>query len=210
MRSPGIEEAFIARNNEAPRHDDLFYDPFILKARDLRDAPAIRTALTRYFSTWHPLFPFLDGAYIIECFENAVQGAGIGLGMAGDVGPGVDPNAPAFPGLTVEEGMVLTAIFMALLAIADLDAPPTSNADSYLPRLQSSTQANLLANLVFTAVQNSAVNDLFAIQALIAIMLYFYVSRTLRPAMHLSGTVSSTLGHTSPPSILAPARIECR
>jgi hypothetical protein len=41
------------------------------------------------------------------------------------------------------------------------------------------------------------VNDLFALQSLLAIQLYLYASRALRPAMHMSGTLVSESGFLS-------------
>lgn len=184
-RSPGIEEAFIARNDaDVPHSDDaLFYSHFALKAADLVQAGRGRDALERYFSTWHPLFPFLDGGYIIDLFECAA-------GRAARTDP-ASSETLAFPDLKIEEAMLLSAIFLAIFAIADMGGDDQLSHRPELPRLQSSTQATLLSSLIVGACQNGAVSDTLAIQALVAIMLYFYLSRTLRPAMHLSGIVAS-------------------
>lgn len=174
--SPGIEQAFTSRAADEP-DESAIYEHFSLRATDLL-APGVRGALEAYFETWHPLFPFLDGAYVLSAFES-----GLGRAVASTAGLG----DPAFQ-LAPAESLVLSAIFKAIVAIGDADG---SVGRAGFPRLTSTSQATMLAHLVLGACQGGSVNDLFAIQALVALMLFMYLSRRLRPAMHLSGTVTS-------------------
>lgn len=137
----------------------------------------MREALEAYFETWHPLFPYLDGAFVLDAYERAVATA---------VG-GSNPNALAFQ-IPPAENLVLSAIFKAIVAIGDVDGKV---AQAGFPGLVSTSQTTMLSHLVLGACQGGSVNDLFAIQALVALMLFMYLSRRLRPAMHLSGTVTS-------------------
>lgn len=194
--SEGIEEAFIYRNHyEEPRATEAqYYNQYSLKVTDLLASDRLRTRLNSYFTLWHPLFPFLDGAYLLQCFSNAVslatqnttatnagmQGQGMGTGSGGD--------RCAFEGLKAEEALVLSAIMMAVFTIGVEDGRIN---DAGLPLYRGASHATMVAHLIVGACQNSKINDLFAIQGLIAIELYLYTTRTLRPAMHLSGTVSS-------------------
>jgi len=195
---PGIEEAFIFRTSETePRLEEVpFYEHYILKADQLVQSNEIdiRACLAGYFSSWHPLFPFLDGAYLIQCLDNAVSMARLEEMMVHALPDGNSTRTgyrkPAFDGLKTEEALVLSAIFMAAIGIGDLMRPIVGNSTS-LPRLRTTSQATMLAHLVLGACQNSKVNDLFAIQALLAIQIYLFSTRALRPAMHLSGTTTS-------------------
>jgi hypothetical protein len=178
--APGIETAFTSRATDEP-DESVVYEHFSLRAPDLL-APGLRGALESYFESWHPLFPFLNGAYVLSAYE-----AGVAAAMAGS-------NGPAFP-LSPAESLALTAVFKAIVAIGD---PTGSVGRAGFPRLSSTSQATMLAHLVLGACQGGSINDLFAIQALVALMLFMYLSRRLRPAMHLSGTVTSKLGSHRP------------
>lgn len=144
----------------------------------------MREALESYFETWHPLFPFLDGAYVLSAFEMSVNRS---LAASGGGGAAQELVALAFQ-LAPGEGLVLSAIFKAIVAIGDAGG---SVGRAGFPCLTSTSQATMLAHFVLGACQGGSVNDLFAIQALVALMLFMYLSRRLRPAMHLSGTVTS-------------------
>jgi hypothetical protein len=148
----------------------------------------LRDRITRYFFTWHPLFPFLDGAYLIQCFDNATNMAKL-QGIMTAAGP-INPALSAFEGLSPEQGLVLSAMFLAVFALGRLDEQSPSDTCVYL---YSASHAMTLGNMIIGAVQNSKVNDLFAIQALLAIQLYLYATRALRPAMHMSGILTSKL-----------------
>lgn len=169
-----IEQAFIHRTNiDEPRAVEAqFYSHYILRATDLQQEEALRTRLISYFAIWHPLFPFLDGAYILQCFNNAILMAQL------------DQSGQAFNGLKQEEALVLSAIMMSVFTMG-------GQTDPLLPLLKGTSHATMVAHLILGAAQNSTINDLFAVQGLIAIQLHLYATRTLRPAMHLSGTITS-------------------
>ncbi|GMK58087.1 hypothetical protein CspeluHIS016_0501190 [Cutaneotrichosporon spelunceum] len=167
----GIEQTLASRAADEP-DESLLYEHLSLRASDLL-VPGLRAALESYFESWHPLFPFLDGAYVLSSYEAAVTAAAAGTGGQ------VFPAPPA-------EGLALTAIFKAIVAIGDNGAA----ARAGFPLLTSTSQATMLSHLVLSACQGGSIDDLFAIQALVALMLFMYISRHLRPAMHLSGTVT--------------------
>lgn len=176
--SGNIEEAFIYRtNNEEPRAAEAhFYAQYLLKTSDLLQEEVLRSRFDAYFAIWHPLFPFLDGAYLLQCFSNALVMAKLGTSSTA---------RQAFEGLKEEEALVLSAIMMAVFSMG-------GDKDTLgLPLLRGTSHATMLAHLILGACQNSTINDLFAVQGLIAIELYLYSTRTLRPAMHLSGTITS-------------------
>lgn len=153
----------------------------------------MRSRITRYFAVWHPLFPFLDGAYVIRCFDDAVSMAQLEAMMAASGPSGAalfaGSGSSAFAGLSAQEGLVLSAVFLAVISLGDLD--DGEHTASEIPRITSPAHANTLAHLVVGATQDGKVNDLFALQALLALQLYLYATRALRPAMHLSGTLTS-------------------
>lgn len=104
-------------------------------------------------------------------------------------------SQPAFSGLSPEEGLILSATFLSIFALGGLDNVLTSEqplpSDRTYPRLQSASHATKLAHQIVEIIQTAKVNDLFALQSLLAIQLYLYTSRALRPAMHMSGTLIS-------------------
>jgi hypothetical protein len=194
-----IEQAFIARNtgksSDAPAQA---YEHEILQVADLRAKAELRDCITRYFARWHPLFPFLDGVYLIECFDKA---ADIARSDEEELGNCHDETGiaarPAFHGLSPEEGLILSATFLSIFALSGLDDVSTSDnllpSASLSPRLRSASHATKLAHQIIEIIQTAKVNDLFALQALLAIQLYLYASRALRPAMHMSGTLISKI-----------------
>ncbi|OCF76399.1 hypothetical protein I204_02094 [Kwoniella mangroviensis CBS 8886] len=196
---PGIEDAFIHRNNDEPRSDETaLYDIYLLRSKDMLEEDLLRTRLNRYFAIWHPLFPFLDGAYLLQCFNNSLKLAEIHKMVQSN-----DPDKrddgltfdqiSAFEGLTPEQSLALTTIFLVIFTIGGLGIDETgSNVDSAskIPTIHSTSQATMLGHLVVGACQNSRIPDLFGIQALLAIELLLYVRRTYRPAMHLSGVIT--------------------
>nr|XP_018265129.1 uncharacterized protein I303_01489 [Kwoniella dejecticola CBS 10117]OBR87287.1 hypothetical protein I303_01489 [Kwoniella dejecticola CBS 10117] len=193
---PGIEDAFIHRNNDEPRSDETaLYSIYLLRSKDLLDEEGLRLRLNRYFTIWHPLFPFLDGAYLLQCFNNSLQLAKLhhepDSSQVRAPGDGtLDPEHQlAFDGLTPEQSLALTTIFLAIFTIGGLGIE-TSEDVSKIPAIHSSSQATMLGHLVVGACQNSRVDDLFGIQALLALELLFYVTRKYRPAMHLSGVLT--------------------
>jgi hypothetical protein len=217
-------DAFINRNNdlEPPRQDEVSsYSHFTLRASDLRHHQAMRGCLVEYFRTWHPLLPFLDGAYLISAFDNAValaqldealQARDAGFedrrqGGTGDVSSGSGEatrskerdgaafrkDRPAFEGLKEAESLILSAIIKAVVSIGAKGMSSLSAEEKAgLPLLLSTTQVTMLGHFIVGASENSSVSDLFAIQALLGIELYLYVTRSMRPAMHLSGVIVST------------------
>lgn len=243
--SPGIEEAFIFRNNvergsssvahAVPRDrdgtriggpartglrrrdqarapgagpnwrqdqvEDKGYSPYILHVDQLVRSDEARAAITNYFSTWHPLFPFLDGGYIISQFDDAVSLANMSLPIPAlsDSPDGTMPvpqPRPAFGGMAEEEALVLTAVFSSIISIGQLEmdidtAMGRTDPVHSLPVFKSARQATMLAHLVVEASESGGVDDVLAVQALAAIELWLYLSRSLRPAMHLSGTIGS-------------------
>lgn len=179
------------------------YDAFLLKSTDLRRHDELRARLNRYFLKWHPLFPFLDGAYVLQCFDNAVALSELEAMMPATLSPeGHNRSAPqggqhAFQGLKMDDALVLTAVFTSVFSIGDLDERSVSGTvdlaggQRSLPLFRSTKQVTTLANLIVGCCQDSSVNDLFALQALASLELWLYVTRSFRPAMHLSGTVAS-------------------
>ncbi|WWD08208.1 hypothetical protein V865_006319 [Kwoniella europaea PYCC6329] len=196
---PGIEDAFIHRNHDEPRSDETaLYEIYLLRSKDMLEEELLRTRLNRYFALWHPLFPFLDGAYLLQCFNNSVKLAEIHK-MVQSSDPDSRDNGitydqiSAFEGLTPEQSLALTTIFLAIFTIGGLGLDETEsnvNSASKIPTIHSTSQATMLGHLVVGACQNSRINDLFGIQALLAMELLFYVKRTYRPAMHLSGVIT--------------------
>jgi hypothetical protein len=105
---------------------------------------------------------------------------------------------PAFSGLSSGEGLILSATFLSIFALGGLDDASASDnllpSDAVTPRLRSASHATKLSHQIVEIIQTAKVNDLFALQSLLAIQLYLYASRALRPAMHMSGTlISKTL-----------------
>lgn len=192
-----IEQAFIARNigrtltgTETSLADD------VLRVSDLLSASELRVCITRYFARWHPLFPFLDGAHLIQCFDNAVNMAKVDRELQGMDSDGTAAESqPAFSGLSSEDALILSATFLSIFALGSLDNSSTS--DNLLPntclprRLRSASHATKLAHQIIEIMQTARVNDLFGLQSLLAIQLYLYASRALRPAMHMSGILTS-------------------
>lgn len=195
----GIDEVYVNRNNDIePRKDEVsHYSQFTLQASDLKHHEKIRQALKQYFATWHPLFPFLDGTYLISSFDSAVALAqmneAINASLATSSESGNAPpslqNRQAFDGLKEEEDLVMSAIFKAVISIGAMTLSPEERAG--LPVWFSTTQVTMIGHFIVGAIENSSVSDLLAIQALLGIELYLYVSRLMRPAMHLSGVISS-------------------
>lgn len=189
-----IEQAFISRHDELDSGaDDPRHIQHTLTNIDLLQHEALRSRITRYFAIWHPLFPFLDGAYVIRCFDDAVSMAQLEA-MVTASGPGgagllAGTGSSAFAGLSAQEGLVLSAIFLVVITLGDLDCG--DGRSQGLPHLTSPAHANTLAHLVVGATQAGKVNDLFALQALLGVQLYLYATRALRPAMHLSGLLTS-------------------
>jgi len=120
----------------------------------------------------------------------------------------------AFPGMKDEEALVLSTIYRSITSIGHMDTEPrsrtTSPADRSqtraaiptartdtgpgtegLPIFRSVKEARMMAHLVVEVSEEGGVDDLLAIHALVGIELWFYLSRNLRPAMHLSGIVGS-------------------
>ena len=202
-----IEQAFITRNTGRPLEESAHtFDHHLLKVSDFRSEPALRAFITGYFGRWHPLFPFLDGAYLIQCFDGAVD-----LSSREAIQSGYDVqyssnSKMAFQGLSLEEGLILSATFISIFSLGGLDS--TSASDNLLPttndypRFRSASHATRLAHQIVEIIQTAKVNDLFALQSLLAIQLYLYASRSLRPAMHMSGTLisksHSVLSHERP------------
>nr|XP_019044403.1 hypothetical protein I302_07687 [Kwoniella bestiolae CBS 10118]OCF23333.1 hypothetical protein I302_07687 [Kwoniella bestiolae CBS 10118] len=190
---PGIEDAFMQRNNDEPRSDETaLYDIYLLRTKDLLEEETLRTRLNRYFATWHPLFPFLDGAYLLQCFNNSLNLAKIHHTVI-PLESIQDSQISAFEGLTHEQSLALTTIFLVVFTIGGLGLIESGNglnSSSKVPQIHSTSQATMLGHLIVGACQNSRINDLFGIQALLAIELLFYVTRTFRPAMHLSGVIA--------------------
>nr|XP_019008172.1 uncharacterized protein I206_06727 [Kwoniella pini CBS 10737]OCF46953.1 hypothetical protein I206_06727 [Kwoniella pini CBS 10737] len=191
---PGIEDAFIHRNNDEPRSDETaLYSIYLLRSRDLLDEPALRLRLNRYFALWHPLFPFLDGPYLLQCFNNSLTLAKthhtVDTAQGPNTGSAETGNVFAFEGLTPEQSLALTTILLVIFSIGGLGLETPEDV-SKLPAIHSTSQATMLGHLVIGACQNSRINDLFGIQALLAIELFFYLTRKYRPAMHLSGVIT--------------------
>lgn len=152
---------------------------------------------------WHPLFPFLDGAYLIRCFDDAVNMAQLEAMMSASVPSGSmafnSSTSSAFTGLSAQEGVALSAIFLAVCSLGglspyndgELDEVSAGSAQAGHPRISSPSHASTLAHLIVGAAQDGKVNDLFALQAILALQVYLYATRALRPAMHLSGILTS-------------------
>lgn len=103
---------------------------------------------------------------------------------------------PAFGGMAEEEALALTAVYTSIISIGQLEmdtdtAMGRTDPVQCLPVFNSARQATMLAHLVVEASESGGVDDVLAVQALAAIELWLYLSRNLRPAMHLSGTIGS-------------------
>lgn len=187
------------RNNDLePRKDEVSsYSHFTLRASDLKPHTKIRQCIENYFRLWHPLFPFLDGAYVIDSFDNAValaqldEAVSMSFAPETSTAPQARANRPAFDGLKEEEGLILSAIIKAVVSIGAMGLSQEEKLG--LPLLFSTTQVTMLGHFIVGASENSSVSDLLAIQALLGIELYLYLSRLMRPAMHLSGVLASEL-----------------
>lgn len=189
---------YVNRNNDIePRKDEVsHYSQFTLQATDLKQHERIRQALKQYFAVWHPLFPFLDGAYLISSFDSAVALAQMNEAITASLASSSTAPPPpplrqrqAFDGLKEEEDLVMSAIFKAVISIGAMDMSVEEKAG--LPVWFSTTQVTMIGHFIVGAIENSSVSDLLAIQALLGIELYLYLSRLMRPAMHLSGVISS-------------------
>jgi hypothetical protein len=199
----GIEDAFVHRNNEDIARPEPVeaHRPYLLVALDFLRDDILRRYLNAYFSVWHPLFPFLDGAYLIQCFDNAASIAQLSEMVASSL-PGSSSashphmSSPAFEGLTSDQALVLSAIFKSIFSISSIDVSddtPESEGSRRLPTFESSEQAMMYTHLIVSACQSSRLTEMFALQGLLAIQLYLYSRRKLRPAMHLSGISTSGL-----------------
>ena len=149
---------------------------------DLLQETQLRDRLDAYFTNWHPLFPFLDGAYILDCFNTAL---GKTKAFASQPGPVPQPAPTVFDDQPNSRSLILSAIFMAVFSIGGDNTVPG------LPLLYDTSHATMIAHLILGACQNSSIDDLLAMQGLLAIVLLLYTRRVLRPALHLSGTLTS-------------------
>ena len=177
-----IEQAFVDRNNitisrdalggfiaESAQVNDSVYRSQCLRPDQLVNKAETKQLFDEYFSTWHPLLPFLDGkaafAYLNRLFEAK-------LADAGDA-----------------EALLMSAVISSIVGIGALGQTDTSRSD--LPAFGSSRAATSMAYMIVDACDESLVNDIEGLQALVAITLYLYATRKHRQASHLCGVIIS-------------------
>lgn len=167
-------EAFISQLEGLPpaREEQPSYTPYLLTAGDFSDEAELRSRFNTYFANWHPLFPFLDGAYLQGIFKRCAGNARAGVAV--------------FEGMGGEHALVLSAIFRSIFTIGG-----TGRAGPGIPIFTDSTSASTLAMVVLGACESNRLDHISTVQALFAIELSLYFARRFRPASHLSGLINS-------------------
>jgi hypothetical protein len=177
-----IEQAFVDRNNitisrdalggyltESVHGNDGIYRSQCLRPEQLGNKVEAKRLFDEYFSTWHPLLPFLDGkaafVYLNRLFDAK-------LADAGDA-----------------EALLISAVISSIVGIGALEQ--TEVAANDLPGFSSARAATSTAYMIVDACDESLVNDIEGIQALVAITLYLYATRKHRQASHLCGVIVS-------------------
>lgn len=161
-------------------HKDTQHTYHTLRAEHFKHEREIRERFDRYFSIWHPLFPFLDGARLSQTLDAA---ANVSRGIAA-------ASNGRLLGETSNEELGLSTIILSVISIGSLG----QTADSVdLPVLQSATHGTWLAYTIMDALDNGAINSLLALQALVAVDLYLYAARRSRQAYRLCGSIISML-----------------
>jgi hypothetical protein len=179
-----IEQAFVDRNNitisrdalgayltESVHGNDGIYRSQCLRPDQLGNKVETKRLFDEYFSTWHPLLPFLDGkaafVYLNRLFDAK-------LADAGDA-----------------EALLISAVISSIVGIGALGQTDVGAND--LPGFSSARAATSTAYMIVDACDESLVNDIEGIQALVAITLYLYATRKHRQASHLCGVIVSEL-----------------
>jgi hypothetical protein len=174
-RDDGIFEAFISRieghGSIQPWGRNVDIDSILLKPSDFTNVSELRSHLNRFFTTWHPLFPFLDGQQINGIFDTA---ATIHASNSGDV----------FSRSTPEQAVLSSIWLRAVFTIGGL------GYGGKYPTIEVS-EVWRMTSMVLDACDSSVLDDLSGVQALFAIQLSLYVGRHLRQASRLSGIILS-------------------
>lgn len=129
-------EAFISQM-EGDTGSKLDYRPYILNWGEF-DVAAMQKRMDDYFTIWHPLFPFLDGAYIRNAFNTAKE---------------------------PEEGLILSVIFRAIFTIAGQGGRVPIFADSTYATTLGNILLNACESSVIDVVPT--VQALFAIELML-------------------------------------------
>lgn len=169
--------------------------PILKAAVFLGDEGRIREDFANYFRLWHPLFPFLDGRSLSLKLEDAFI---LARELSNDRGSNntATSDFPAFPYLSMDEALVQSTIFRAVITLGSLrgdtpeDAVPTITHDR-LRDLRSPQQAMHLAQLLVSACQAATISEILALQGLLSIQICLFGLRETRPAMHIGGLLTS-------------------
>jgi hypothetical protein len=177
-----IEQAFVDRNNITISRDALggyFTEPVhgtdstyrsqCLRPDQLGNKVETKRLFDEYFSTWHPLLPFLDGKIAFIYLNRSFDA---NLTDAGDA-----------------EALIMTAIISSIVGIGALGQADV--ATNEVPGFSAARTATSMAYTIVDACDESLVNDIEGIQALVTITLYLYATRKHRQASHLCGVIIS-------------------
>lgn len=181
-----IEQAFVDRNNitisrdalgeylsESVQGADSTYRSHCLRPDQLGNKVETKRLFDEYFSTWHPLLPFLDGKAAFLSLNRSFEAK---LTDAGDA-----------------EALLISAVISSIVGIGALGQADIVTND--LPGFSSARTATSMAYTIVDACDESLVNDIEGIQALVAIALYLYATRRHRQASHLCGVIVSECDH---------------
>lgn len=179
-----IDEAFVRRTNEErsggepQQWEDNPYRPFCLRLDQCLDDTELWRCLTAYFAVWHPLFPFLDGRTAQSDLQEALNGRATHT----------DSRRDALAFRMDDDALRLTKT-VVLTSIVSISRIGHARSSASLPEFQSTRQATNMAYMVIDACDHSSVNNLLAVQALVAVDLFLYASHKIRQAFHLSGII---------------------
>lgn len=171
-------EAFISQLDGIDQGQTLrSYRPHLLAPIETGTATDLKQCFNVYFSTWHPLFPFLDGVYLRNIFDTWYE----------SVRQGNNLYQTMLDGVREEEALVLTAVFRAIFTIGG------KIRSTNTPGFENASDATALAHVVVDACDSLRIDHVSAIQAIFAIALSLFFTRRLRQASHLVGIVLSKL-----------------
>lgn len=165
-------EAFISQMEEAnPRREDDQanwdgYRPHLLSKNDFADESQLWLYFHHYFSVWHPLFPFLEGASLRDSFSLLCLNVRNGMEV--------------FDGMTAEDALVLSVTLEAVFQIG---------GQRQTRRVQPARA--VVTHLILAACEAFRLDYISAIRALFAVELSLWFARRFRPASHISGLLSS-------------------
>lgn len=176
----GIMEAFISQmEGVSPRPEEErskwnTYQPHLLNAADdFGDEQGLWLYFNNYFTHWHPLFPFLDGASLRDAFTRCCVNARNGVEV--------------FEGMEADDALVLSVMLEAVFQIGKRGSNQGAPAKTRL----DGVSRTIITSLILASCETSSLDYISAIRALFAIELSLWFSRSFRAASHLSGTISS-------------------